>query len=152
MHVAARVALIGGAAVVGVGGLAYAFSRRSETVREERAVELPFAKFTGYPGFDTNGDGRIDRKTEVVHFSDGDAKTGPSYSSIRAVADGADMIVGNRDGFATPNEFADLARTYTTRPGAIGLNADERSVFAEDWGIRMGDGGSPEEMRGNPYF
>lgn len=147
-----RTALIVGASVLGVGGIAFAISRRGETVREERAKETPFSDFKGYPGFDTNKDGRIDRHTEVLSFSDGDIKTGASYASIRAVADGADMIVGNRDGFATPNEFADLARTYTTRPDAIGLNADEASVFAEDYGIRLGDGGSVEEMRGNPYF
>jgi hypothetical protein len=62
------------------------------------------------------------------------------------------MVHGDRDGFADAAEFAKLAASYTSREGATGLDQRERSVFYEDYGTRLGDGGSPSEMRGNSYL
>lgn len=158
MNVLARNVLIGTGVVAGAAGIAglIALGKRNGEERHERmeVTETPFEKLGrfGNSDWDTNKDGRIDRQTEVLRFSEGGLKTGPSYASIRAIADAADMVVGNRDGFMTDAEYQDLARTYTVREGAIGLTGRESSVFAEDYGVRMGDGGSVAEMQGNPYF
>lgn len=133
-----------------------ALARKNGDERAERldVTETPFELISGgtIPLFDANSDHRIDRKTEVVLFNDGGFKSGPTYMSIRALADAADMVAGNRDGFMTSNEYQDLARMYTVRDGATGLTGREMSVFTEDYGVRSGDGGSVDEMQGNPYF
>ncbi len=158
MNALARNLLIGGGVVAGAAGIVglVALGKKNGEERAERldVTETPFSELGRFAnsGWDTNKDGRIDRKTEVLRFSEGGLKTGPTYSSIRAIADAADMVASNRDGFMTDQEYRDLARTYTTREGALGLTGRESSVFAEDYGIRSGDGGSVAEMQGNPYF
>ena len=153
MNAIVRNVMIGGGIVAGAAGL-IALGMRNGDKRAERmnVTETPFDTMKMYPTFDANADGLIDRKTETVTFTERGLKSGPYYHSIRAVADAADMIAGNRDGFASDSELQDLARTYTAREGAKGLTGREASVFHEDYGLRVGDGGTFDEMTGNSYI
>lgn len=140
---------MGAVGVVGAGVALYALSR-SPKPEDKPAQESPFSKIgTNFTSsvFDANKDGRIDRAHESLNFGK-DSYGSPLYNSIRAAADAADMVVGNRDGFATANEFAELAATYTTRPGATGLNSREASVFYADYRGGHGTGGTPDTIRG----